>query len=182
MSADLWRVLKRAHDLSEECHGAFDVTVGPSNLWRQARRTHRLPDATRLAQAGRSVGYQKMRLIPASRTVELLAPDMRLDLGGIAKGYALDEALNSAKHGIERALVSGGGDMALGMLRRASKDGALNWRPWMSPTRRPRNLSCSRRRAWPHRAICSNAWRLGANAIRTSWIREPVLALRITVW
>src|SRR4051812_15617110 len=109
VSADLWRVLKRAHDLSEESHGAFDVTVGPYvNLWRQARRTHRLPDPTRLAQAGRSVGYEKMRLIPASRAVELLAPEMRLDLGGIAKGYALDEALKILqKHGIQRALVSG---------------------------------------------------------------------------
>jgi thiamine biosynthesis lipoprotein len=131
VSADLWRVLERAQALAEESHGAFDITVGPYvTLWRQARRTHRLPDAARLAHAAQSVGYQKMRLTPARHAVELLAPEMRLDLGGIGKGYALDEALKILqKRGIERALVSGGGDMALG----DAPPGKEGWRIELAP-------------------------------------------------
>jgi thiamine biosynthesis lipoprotein len=131
VSADLWRVLERAKKLAEESHGAFDVTVGPYvNLWRMARREHRLPEAARLDRARRSVGYQKVKLDPSRHTVELLARDMRLDLGGIAKGYALDEALNVLeKHGIRRALVSGGGDMALG----AAPPGKKGWRIELAP-------------------------------------------------
>ena len=115
VSADLWFVLKRAHQLSERSNGAFDVTVGPFvNLWRRARRQHQLPDSVRLAQARQAVGYQHMKLNEQARTVELLVPNMRLDLGGIAKGYAVDEALKTLRHaGITQALVEGGGDVAV---------------------------------------------------------------------
>jgi thiamine biosynthesis lipoprotein len=116
VSPDLWQVLERARQLSEQSQGAFDVTVGPCvNLWRKARRERKMPDPNQLARARRAVGYQHMRLDSRSHSVELLVPDMRLDLGGIAKGFALDEAYQVLKkHGITRALVTGGGDMTLG--------------------------------------------------------------------
>jgi thiamine biosynthesis lipoprotein len=61
------------------------------------------------------VGRHLVRLDPEHRTVELMKPDMRLDLGGIAKGYAVDQALAVLrKHGITRALVDAGGDIGLG--------------------------------------------------------------------
>jgi len=115
VSSELWFVLKRALELSERSNGAFDVTVGPFvNLWRRARRQHQLPEPARLAQARQSVGYQRMRLNAEAHTVELLAPNMRLDLGGIAKGYAVDEALKTLRdHGIQHALVEGGGDVGV---------------------------------------------------------------------
>jgi thiamine biosynthesis lipoprotein len=108
-------VLARAQDLAERSHGAFDVTVGPYvNLWRYARRKGALPDPDRLAKARAAVGYTKMQLDPRRHTVKLLAPNMRLDLGGIAKGYAVDQALRTlGRLGITNALVSGGGDMAM---------------------------------------------------------------------
>src|SRR5262245_37767566 len=94
VSEDLWRVLERSQALAERSDGAFDVTVGPFvNLWRKARREKKMPNPDWLANARRAVGYRHMRLDPKGRTAELLAPDMRLDLGGIAKGYAIDEAL-----------------------------------------------------------------------------------------
>ena len=116
VSDDLWRVLKRAQSLAVRSGGAFDVTVGPCvNLWRKARRERRLPDPARLAEARRAVGYQHVRLNPREKSVELLVPNMRLDLGGIAKGYAVDEALKVLRRfGISRALVAGGGDLAAG--------------------------------------------------------------------
>ena len=116
VSYDLWVVLQRAQALAERSGGAFDVTVGPYvNLWRQARREGKLPDPARLAKARWSVGYKQVLLNPAGRTVTLLVPDMRLDLGGIAKGYAVDQALHVLKRfGLGSAMVSGGGDLAAG--------------------------------------------------------------------
>jgi len=115
VSSDLWVVLEWAQQLAQRSHGAFDVTVGPCvNLWRLARRQQALPDPARLAKARLAVGYAKMQLDPSRHTVKLLAPNMRLDLGGIAKGYAVDQALKTlGRLGITSALVSGGGDMAV---------------------------------------------------------------------
>jgi thiamine biosynthesis lipoprotein len=115
VSDDLWFVLKRAQELAERSGGAFDVTVGPFvNLWRRARRQHQLPEPSRLAQARAAVGYWHMRLDPKQQSIRLLVPNMRLDLGGIAKGYAVDQALEVLRHhGAPSALVEGGGDLGV---------------------------------------------------------------------
>ena len=116
VSRDLWNVLERARALSERTDGAFDVTVGPLvNVWRRARRKQELPGAELIAEMKARVGWQQMKLDPAARTVELTKPDMRLDLGAIAKGYAIDAALAVLRErGITSALVGGSGDMAAG--------------------------------------------------------------------
>ncbi len=115
VSDDLWRVLKCSQELSGKSDGAFDVTVGPSvNLWRKARRSHEMPDAKSLAEARAAVGYKNLKLDSQKHTAELLVPNMRLDLGAIAKGYAVDEALKVLRmRGIYSALVAGGGDLAV---------------------------------------------------------------------
>jgi thiamine biosynthesis lipoprotein len=115
VSEELFFVLSRGQEVSRLSDGAFDTTVGPVvKLWRRARRTQRLPDPDDLKQALALVGYQKMRLDPKARTVQLLVPGMQLDLGGIAKGYAADEALKVLeRRGIQRALVAAGGDIAV---------------------------------------------------------------------
>lgn len=113
---ELWYVLTRAQDLSERSGGAFDVTVGPVvRLWRRARRRHEMPSAERLEAARELVGYGLVRLDPKQLAVELAKPGMRLDLGGIAKGYAADEALAVLRErGVGRALIDAGGDIRLG--------------------------------------------------------------------
>jgi thiamine biosynthesis lipoprotein len=84
-------------------------------MWRRARRTRQLPDAEDIAKAKALVGYDKMTLDPKGHTVQLAKEGMRLDLGGIAKGYAADQALAVLKkHGLARALVAAGGDIAVG--------------------------------------------------------------------
>jgi FAD:protein FMN transferase len=115
VSPELFAVLAKAQEVAEKSDGAFDVTVGPVvRLWRLARRTHRLPDAEKLAAARALVGYRNIRMDSSRHTVRLLKPGMQLDLGGIAKGYAADEALIALKRrGIERALVAAGGDIAV---------------------------------------------------------------------
>jgi FAD:protein FMN transferase len=116
VSDDLWAVLERAQEVSRRSDGAFDVTVGPIvRLWRLARRTRQLPDANDLKKAMALVGYEKVKLDPKAHTVRLTTKGMQLDLGGIAKGYAADEALAVLKKaGLSRALVAAGGDIAVG--------------------------------------------------------------------
>jgi thiamine biosynthesis lipoprotein len=116
VSADLFEVLCRSRGLSERSGGAFDVTVAPVvRLWRRARREHKLPDPERLAAARALVGFERMRLDPRARTVQLVQRGMKLDLGGIAKGFAAQEALGVLKHaGWSRALVAGSGDIVVG--------------------------------------------------------------------
>ena len=112
----LWKVLVRAQEFSARSEGAFDITVGPLvNVWRRARRKQELPAPELLAGMMARVGFKKLRLDPARQTAELLAPEMRLDLGAIAKGFACDEALAVLRQrGFPRALVGGSGDMAAG--------------------------------------------------------------------
>jgi thiamine biosynthesis lipoprotein len=114
VSADLFQVLAAAQKLAVRSDGAFDVTVGPAvRLWRRARRRHELPDPNRLAQALALVGYRNLVLDPKHRTAQLLKPGMILDLGGIAKGYAADEALSVLeRNGITSALIAAAGDIA----------------------------------------------------------------------
>ena len=116
VSADLFDVLEQAQRFSALSGGAFDVTVGPFvRLWRFARKKKALPALAEVNAAAASVGYKKLRLDRRERTITLLAPNMRLDLGGIAKGYAADQALAVLKgRGLTRALVAASGDIAVG--------------------------------------------------------------------
>jgi thiamine biosynthesis lipoprotein len=113
VSGELFVVLAYAQEVAAASDGAFDVTVGPLvQLWRKSRKSGTLPDATALAQARQLVGYRLMKLDRKNQTVELARPGMRLDLGGIGKGYAGDEAIRVLKeHGVRSALFEAGGDI-----------------------------------------------------------------------
>jgi thiamine biosynthesis lipoprotein len=116
VSDELFDILEQSQAMWRRSQGAFDVTVGPVvRLWRRARRTRKMPDAVSLARALALVGGDKVRLDPSAHTVQLLAAGMKLDLGGIAKGYAAGEAIAVLKRqGIPRALVAGAGDIVVG--------------------------------------------------------------------
>jgi thiamine biosynthesis lipoprotein len=116
VSPDLFEVLQQSKQIFERSGGAFDVTIAPvGRLWRRARRDHKLPDSKRLGEARQLVGSDKMILDASGRTVRLTKPGMRLDVGGIAKGYAAQAALEVLKAaGITRALVGGAGDIVVG--------------------------------------------------------------------
>lgn len=126
VSEDLFRVLRAAQQFARDSDGAFDVTAGPlSLLWRQARRQNTIPDADRIAAARALVGHAKLELDEARRSVRLRQPGMQLDLGGIAKGFAADEAAAVlATRGMARALVAAGGDIVAG----DPPPGAEGWR------------------------------------------------------
>lgn len=116
VSEDLFRLLERAQSFAAASAGAFDITVGPlSQLWRRSRRQRVLPPASEIAEARARVGYKLLTLDPERQSVVLAHDGMRLDPGGIAKGFAADEALALLKsQGAPRALVAAGGDVALG--------------------------------------------------------------------
>ena len=103
-------------------------------VWRRARRQRELPTSEVIAEAKARVGWQKVVLDPHGRTAKLLVPGMRLDLGSIAKGRALDEVLRVLRtHGINRALVTGSGDMAIG----DPPPGRVGWRIELAPLDAP---------------------------------------------
>ena len=116
VSEDLVRVLDLSQRISKSSRGAFDVTVGPlTKLWRRARRQKALPPADRLKQARSLVGYRLVSVDRPARRVTLKRGGMRLDLGGIAKGYAVDRAMEIlARRGFTQAMVDGSGDLAVG--------------------------------------------------------------------
>jgi len=125
ISADLYAILIRSGEITQASHGAFDVTVGPlKRLWRQSCRDGRLPSAMQLSTARALTGWDKVQLNP-EQTASLAISGMRLDLGGIAKGYAADATLKVLRErGLERALVAASGDVVAG----ESPPGQLGWR------------------------------------------------------
>jgi FAD:protein FMN transferase len=125
ISEDLARVLEQAQTLALLSDGAFDVTAGPLvQIWREARRTGRLPTPAELADARARTGWRNLHLDPIHRTVVLRRANMQLDLGGIGKGYAADQALRVlARLGVDRALVELGGEIAVG----APPPGDVGW-------------------------------------------------------
>lgn len=115
VSAELFAVIACARDLARASRGAFDPTVGPLvTLWREARATRRLPARPSIQAARRLVGWQSLQLDEARSAVRFTRPGMRLDLGGIAKGFIAQQALDALRDaGIPSALIEAGGDIVV---------------------------------------------------------------------
>jgi thiamine biosynthesis lipoprotein len=115
VGADLWRVLERSVAFRDASDGAFDPTVGPlTALWRQARRSGRLPRPEKLAAARAAVGPAALRLDHDRRAVSLPQAGTRLDLGGIGMGYAADRVLALLRgRGVAAAMVDASGDVVV---------------------------------------------------------------------
>ena len=126
VSSDLWRVLERAVALRDRTGGSFDPAIGRlTTLWRQARRSERLPVTEKVNAALATVGREALHLDPTTHGVRLPQPGTRLDLGGIGMGYAADRALEAiAAAGVTSAMVDASGDVAVS----AAPPGAAGWR------------------------------------------------------
>jgi thiamine biosynthesis lipoprotein len=122
VSDSLFEVLTFAIEYSKKTDGAFDITIGPViDLWRQAGKDERKPTDNELAAARAKVGFEKLLLNPEKKTVKFTIEGMRLDLGGIAKGYAIDKAVQAMQSkGALGGMVDVGGDIRCFGLR--SKD------------------------------------------------------------
>lgn len=113
VDADLFQVLTAAKLYSCMSDGAFDVTIGPVvQLWRKAKEDDTAPDADALQKAREAIGYENLILDAEKQTVQFAKEGMFLDLGGIAKGYAIDKAIEILQAaGVKGAMVDIGGDL-----------------------------------------------------------------------
>ncbi len=125
VSDDLYKVLSISKKISRKTRGTFDVTVGPVvQLWRRAMRRNIFPTQKEIEIARKAVGYRLVKLKPRTKSVRLARSDMRLDVGGIGKGYAADEAVQVVqKLGIQAVLIDAGGDLTLAGLPPGEKAG-----------------------------------------------------------
>lgn len=113
VSDALWAVINQSIAMSRMTQGAFDITTG-AVLKTYDFKQGRLPSTRQLLDAVKKVNYRQIDLNPQAKTIRFLQQGMSLDLGGIAKGYAVDQAVNALiTLGIKHARVTAGGDTRL---------------------------------------------------------------------
>lgn len=115
VSKDLFDILAISQDISVKTYGSFDATLGPLvQMWRHATRKGIFPTDEEINDAKVRTGYKKMKLDPKTRSVMLTQKGMRLDIGGLGKGYAAEEAVKELKKlGITSAMMDAGGKIVL---------------------------------------------------------------------
>lgn len=113
LSEDLFRVVAQAQEIAEQTDGAFDITVRPLvDLWGFIWKQYRLPTEAELKNVLPCVDYRLVALNHANRTIRFARRGVSLDLGGIAKGFAVDCAIaNLRSLGVTNAMVKAGGDL-----------------------------------------------------------------------
>lgn len=132
LSPTTWHCLRKSLEISAQSEGAFDVTCRPLiRLWREAAREQRLPTEKEFNAVRTLIGPDKLMLDEAARSVARRLDGVQVDLGGIAKGYALDlavEAMQAA--GARGGLADVGGDVVAFGKRE-------NGQPWRVGVRDP---------------------------------------------
>jgi thiamine biosynthesis lipoprotein len=141
LSDDLFGVLCKARKVTTETGGAFDPSIGPLvQLWRNSRRTRKLPDEATLLAAKKLAGPDLWAIDEKAKTLTLKHAKMRLDLGGIGKGYAADAAMAVLKkQGITSTLIAASGDITVS----AAPPGKPGWTVDIAPLKKgdePRRL------------------------------------------
>jgi FAD:protein FMN transferase len=125
VSSQTLAVLKRSVEVAELSGGAFDVTAGPLiKLWKRSIKSGALPADAELAAARKLVGYKQL-VLDADGPCARLGAGMSVDLGGIAKGFAVDRAVDALRAaGVRSGIVDAGGDgYAMG-----TRPGGTPWR------------------------------------------------------
>lgn len=130
ISRELYDLLARSLEFSTLTHGAFDITFSSVGYLYDYRRGIK-PSAAEIKEKLPAINYRHVQLDPRRTTVKFAHPQVRIDLGGIAKGYAVDTSIAILKQrGIAHALVSAGGDSRV--------LGDRHGRPWQVGIRDPR--------------------------------------------
>jgi thiamine biosynthesis lipoprotein len=131
VSNETLKVIKKAQEISELSDGGFDITVGPLvDLWRKARERKIPPSAEEVKEKLDLVNFKNIEMGQEGK-VFLKKKGMAIDLGGIAKGYAVDRAFKLLKSlGYKNLIVNAGGDLRVGGLK--------NNQPWSIGIQNPR--------------------------------------------
>jgi thiamine biosynthesis lipoprotein len=131
VSDEFFQLAARAQEFSRLSQGAFDITYASAGALYDYR-AGTLPDDISLARAVQAIGWRQLQLDPLQPSLRFGRPGMRIDLGGFAKGHAVDRCITLLQRmGIRHAIVSAGGDSRLLGDRRG--------RPWTIAIRDPRN-------------------------------------------
>jgi len=131
VDADIVTVVERGLEMSRLSGGAFDITYA-SVGYLYDYRAHQRPTDAEIAAALPGVDYRQVVVDREARTIRFLKEGVRVDLGGIAKGYAVDQAIERLRElGIEHAMVNAGGDTRLLGDRRG--------KPWIVGIQDPRS-------------------------------------------
>jgi thiamine biosynthesis lipoprotein len=135
VSPEVLRVIRRAEEISKASEGYFDISIGPLlDLWGFEGNGGRIPGEGEIKEAIHSVNYRSIHVDEGSSTIKLNGKGMRIDLGGIAKGYAVDRAFELLKsRGYRNAIVNAGGDVRVG--------GRKPQGPWVIGIQDPRDRS-----------------------------------------
>ncbi len=130
ISNDLYELLERSQYVSRISAGAFDITYASLGRYYDYRNKQK-PNDVQKAELLPAINYKHIVLDPEHRTVHYSQPQVYVDLGGIAKGFAVDKAIAELQaRGIESAMVSAGGDSRVLGDRRG--------RPWLVGIKNPR--------------------------------------------
>jgi thiamine biosynthesis lipoprotein len=126
VSPDLLEVLTTAVAVARATDGAFDPAAGPLvALWRESRKTGKLPSAAALEAARSSSGWRQLEIDRATGAVRLGKDGMRLHLDGIVRGYILQQGLRAMRmKGNGRVLIESGGQIVVG----SGPPGLAGWR------------------------------------------------------
>lgn len=134
VSHDTYDVIDKAFQFSRRSGGAFDLTIGPlMDIWNISSSDHsKIPSGNELVYAQHLVNYGNIILNSQSETVKLMYPGMKIDLGGIAKGYAISKARAIlVDKGVKSAIISAGSSIAV--------IGDNKGRPWKIAIKDPRH-------------------------------------------
>jgi thiamine biosynthesis lipoprotein len=114
VSEDLFRLMNISVNFAKSTNGAFDITLGPLiELWKNARENRQVPSIAEIKIAQQSTGYGNVEFLNGNM-IRIKQEGMQLDVGGIGKGFAADEAISLLKrNGIKEALVDMGGDVTV---------------------------------------------------------------------
>jgi thiamine biosynthesis lipoprotein len=139
ISRELGEMLRTGIDYGDSLGGAFDITVLPlKEIWgfcEQCGEDDPLPDSIKIYTTIQHVNYQHVRINNTQDTVFFESPDIRIDVGGIAKGYVLKQLAAFIKNkGIDNFLIAAGGDI---LASGRKNDGT----PWRVGVQHPRNQS-----------------------------------------
>lgn len=132
VSPETSHIIKKAGEFWLASDGAFDITVGPLiDLWGFTDKKYYLPEKKEIKGVLTRVGFDKIVFHNNDNMVKFKIPGMKIDFGGIGKGYAVDCAVNKLKEkGIKSCLINAGGQIhCLG-----NKFG----KPWRVAIRNPR--------------------------------------------
>ena len=131
---DVMKMIIDAVEISQKTDGAFDISVGAlTELWGIGHKEDYVPSEEEIQRVLPLVDYRLIQVDTAAQTIFLPKPGMKLDLGGVAKDYALDKAAHMLKlQGVKSALVNAGGDI---QVIGTKPDGT----PWRIGVQDPRN-------------------------------------------